>query len=180
MKTFAVVILLFFAELCLAYPSRIIIFRHGEKPAQGDHLNEKGRKRAKKLVTYLTTNPVIIAKGIPSAIFAAGIKAGGSSHRSIETVSPLARYLNIPVNSDFLKDEIVNLEKYIADKKSIDDKVVVISWQHSWIPPMAKQFGLEFGPEKWNDDDFDTIWILDFKSARRLTGFQIIYTRLLE
>jgi hypothetical protein len=179
-RNFALLVVLICTDICLAYPSRIIVFRHAEKPSHGDHLSEKGRKRAKKLVNYLTTDPAMTLKGLPSAIFAAGIKDEGSSWRSIETVSPLSRFLDVPVNADFLKDEVDDLEEFVSNKKSLNNKVIVICWQHAWIPPLAEQFGLDYGPDEWEDKDFDTIWILDFKSANRLAGFQVVHPRLMD
>jgi hypothetical protein len=55
-----------------ARPAQIILFRHAEKPADkaNPHLSPEGARRARKLVGFLATNPVVNKYGKPVAIFA--------------------------------------------------------------------------------------------------------------
>ncbi len=169
-----------FSQAGFSYPSRIILFRHAEKPVTGIHLSAKGKLRAKKLAHFLSTDPVIISKGEPDFIFAAGQRDHESSVRSIETVQPLADKLDLKINDAFLKDDIEDLQKHIARSSKYKNKVVVISWQHEWLPFLAYELGATEAPDEWDDEDYDSIWIMDFKSSRHLYNFQIIKPRLLQ
>lgn len=163
-----------------AYPARVILFRHAEKPLSGIHLSAKGKLRAKKLAQFLTKDSVATAKGEPDFIFAAGQRDPDSSVRSIETVQPLADKLSLDINDDFLKNEIVDLQTHLARNGKYNNKVIVISWQHEWLPLLAHELGASDAPEEWDDEDFDTLWIMDFKNSRYIYNFQIIKPRLLQ
>ncbi len=181
MKNFLSILglLLVFTPHVFATPAEVIIIRHGEKPVgvpdsapedpspkDNGQLSPKGRARAEKLVNYFLTNPNVTKFGPPTFIFPMAQKKAGSSVRAIQTVTPLARKLNIPLNLDYTRDQYEKMVAQIMDDPRIDGKVVLICWEHSVIPDIVKAFGYKDAPNKWNGQVYDRTWVLDFGNKK--------------
>ncbi len=162
MKITTIILALFFSTAALAAPAQVLIIRHAEKPEDGNGLSEKGFKRALALVQYFKSNPDVTQHGTPAAIFAMKPKDENGSIRAIQTVSPLAQNLGLPVNTPFMKLELSELVNKINSNQQYNGKTVLICWEHKVIPDMAKIFGVNPRPSDWPGEDFETVFEIDF------------------
>jgi hypothetical protein len=164
-------------EIVLA-PNRIMIIRHAEKPddaspnrgvmADGtenkDSLTVRGWQRAGALVRFFC--PVSGASELlPRTIFAAGTGHGSKSERPLETVTPLIDFLEqngVKVNQHHLKDDLQGLMDDVLKCTT----TVLVAWEHKRIPGLVALLpNAPKVPDKWPDDRFDVVWILDSAGA---------------
>jgi phosphohistidine phosphatase SixA len=173
---------LFGAQLASAQPSRVILIRHAEKPADDTetHLSPRGYERAKALVAFFSANTVIHEKGAPDFLIAMPTKKDGSgSVRAIETLQPLATSLQKEIDLSAKKKELKELaQKLLADEK-YNGKVVVVCWNHDGLPEVAKGLGLGEQTPGWDPKVFDRAWIIDF-AENKISKFQDIPQHLLD
>ena len=176
---FAVLCTLAAASPALAQPARVILIRHGEKPAKDDpavkarpelinELSPKGHQRAWALVPYVlgTFDP-------PVAVYAqhpkpSKIEPDGtpdSSIRPAQTVQKLAEALKIPAAltdppqlPGAPRDKFHDMVKEIMTNPAYQGKVVLICWEHGVLPHVAAAL----------IDAADKRQLIDAKS---LTGF---------
>jgi hypothetical protein len=149
-----------------AAPAEVIMIRHGEKPASGNELNDQGWQRAYALVDFFTTNNAVLAFGTPAAIYAMGQKGSTGSIRPIQTVTPLAQKLNLPILHPYLRDDTGQLAQEILGTSAYDGKMVLVCWEHNAIPSILSALGWTSGPDAWPGDAYDRVWILDFKDGK--------------
>ena len=138
---------------------KIIIIRHGEKPKNGDNLNCQGLNRAVLLPA------VIISKfGIPTFSYVPSLSADSATKhaRMFQTITPLAVKYNLVINSKFNGKDSAGVVGDILKRQGI----VFVVWDHKSILPIVHAFGINDVQLKWNDDDFDSIWIISFKNDR--------------
>jgi len=175
------------AAPAFAAPAQVIIIRHAEKPASGSELSEQGFKRAEALVWFFRAEPAVTGYGAPAAIYAAAPKHEDSSVRSIQTVTPLARALNITINSAFTRGQAHKLAVSIMENPAYEGRMVLICWQHEAITNVVRELaeyntpgqaaqGLLPGP--WPAGTFDRAWLLNFSNGR-LVSFRDIPQRSL-
>jgi len=163
-----------------ALPAQVIIIRHAEKPAtpEGDSLSTKGRERAAAMVPYFMETKELITNGTPFAIYATSPSKANTSRRSIETVTPLAEKLGLTLKSGFEFDDYKKMVDEIKNDASYHDKTVLICWEHSHIPEIARAFGALQTPGRWLNEVFDRDWVISFSKTGRAT-FQNIPQRLM-
>ena len=149
---------------------KIMIIRHAEKPEHHGALgvdengNEdkksltvRGWQRAGALVQFFAPS----GNAAPSAplarpkhLFAAFADPAtdDDSKRPRETIELLSAYLRTDIDFSCRKEEIQKL----VGKATAADGVVLISWEHQRIPPIARILvsGTQSIPE-WPDDRFD-------------------------
>jgi broad specificity phosphatase PhoE len=176
-----------FSAPALAAPAQIIIIRHAEKPETGSELNAKGAKRAEALVWFFKAEPAVTRYGTPAAIYAAAPKNEDSSVRSIQTVTPLARALRLPINTDFTRGQTHKIVVDIMENPAYKGRMVLICWQHTNITEIVKELAdykgswndaQYFLPGKWPDEAFDRAWVLNFTKGK-VVSFQDVPQRLL-
>jgi hypothetical protein len=109
-------------------PAQIILIRHAEKPAnpENPHLSRAGVLRAKRLVSFITTDPAMTRFGLPVAVFATQTTKHDNGQRTQETVAPLARALRVPVQTPFLGKDYAALAKRILADSAYAGKTVRI------------------------------------------------------
>jgi hypothetical protein len=90
----------------------------------------------------------------PAAIYAAS-HAGDGSRRPIQTVTPLAEWLELPVHSKWGPGAEDELARDLAERTD----PVLVAWHHEAIPKLVKALGYIAVPE-WPDDRFDVVWTL--------------------
>jgi hypothetical protein len=133
---------------------KVVIIRHGEKPETGDHLSCQGENRARQLsaVLYNKFNK-------PNYTYVPSLSPGTSTGhaRMFQTVAPLAIKYNLTVNSKFEEKNYKDVAAEVQKKTG----TVLLVWEHSVIPPLAKRLGVE-NPPAWKDSDFDSIWIITY------------------
>jgi hypothetical protein len=149
---------LFVSTAAVGAPDRIIIIRHGEKPAVGDNLSCKGKNRALQLPN------VLFAKfGVPDHTYVPSLKEGGSTNhaRMLQTVTPFAVKYNLQINSGFGEADVKNVAADVLKRS----KTVLMVWDHSQIQALAQSLGASNAP-KWDGNDFDSIWIITFADGK--------------
>src|SRR5690348_14777746 len=84
-----------------AIPARVLLIRHAEKPPTGNQLSIKGKERAAALAPFFAESREWQKYGKIAAIYAARPGKEEGSVRSQETVEPLSKLLNIPIQADY-------------------------------------------------------------------------------
>lgn len=132
---------------------KVVIIRHGEKPKSGDNLSCQGFNRALQLPA------VLFAKyGIPDYTYIPSVSDGASTthSRMFQTVTPFAVKYGLTLNSNFPEKDAGGVAADIKTKKG----TVLMVWEHSNIPAIAKALGIK-DPGGWAST-FDSIWIVTF------------------
>ena len=133
---------------------KIVIIRHGEKPDDGDNLTCAGMDRALKLPAVLYNK-----FKTPNHTYVPSLDCGKSTNHSrmFQTVTPFAAKYNLKINSEFDEKDVTGAAGNVLKKKG----TVLMVWEHSNIPPLAKALGIA-EPKAWGKTDFDSIWIITF------------------
>ncbi|OKS85173.1 histidine phosphatase family protein [Mucilaginibacter polytrichastri] len=134
---------------------RIVLIRHGEKPAQGDNLSCAGFNRAIKLPAVLKSK-----FGIPDYIYVPAPSTGKrtTNCRMLQTIMPFAIKNNLPINTDFTVDATDLLAKKIKKQTG----TVLVVWEHKQLGNILISLGLKDLPGKWKEDDFDSIYVITY------------------
>lgn len=143
------------------HPKTILLIRHAEKPASEDdiHLSPEGVKRAEAL-------PKLFDKSFPKPGFIFATKASKHSNRPVETVTPLAKMLNLDINAKFEDDEYPKLAAELFTNPKYEGKTVLICWHHGKLPELASALGATDVPDKWKDSVFDRVWVVTFENGK--------------
>jgi hypothetical protein len=157
------------------YPKQVLLIRHAEKTGEKAdlHLSKKGKERADVLFQlFVASKERPDPFPTPDFIFAG--KNDKSSYRPVETVTPFAMKLKMPINSRYhtklpaalgkkndktpdeegmlgLRDELFGDAKYAG-------KTILVSWRHGTISELAKTLKASKVPAKWEDEIFDRVW----------------------
>ncbi len=147
----------------MAYSTQTIVFiRHGEKPN-----NDSGQLSCKGLSRSLALPQILLAKyGTPDAIYASAPKQNklGNSLRSLQTISPTAIQVSLPINLKYHAKDTKELQKALLNENNQNSTIFVV-WEHDNLVKVAKKiFEHEGGmpdiiPE-WKSSDFDSIYVL--------------------
>jgi len=152
-------------------PSVIMIIRHGEDIGQRDfHLSARGQQRASAL-------PKLFGSRLPAPQVIIATRATKGSNRPVETIEPLARQLNIPVDNRFKDDDYRILAQDLLSDGRYAGKVVLVCWHHGKIPKLAKALGVK-DPPYWPDNQFDHVWVIE--PEKESARFEDISQKLLD
>ena len=136
---------------------RVIIIRHGEKPKKGENLTCQGDNRARQL-------PAVLHRkfGVPDFTYVPALSTGESTlhSRMFQTITPLAVRDNLKINSAFAGNAYGPIVESIRGRSG----TVLMVWNHTNIPKLAKQFGV-VSPPLWLDEDFDSIWVITYSGG---------------
>ena len=134
---------------------RIVLIRHGEKPAEGDNLSCAGFNRSVKLPAVLKNK-----FGMPDYIYVPAPSTGKrtSNCRMLQTILPFAIKNNLGINTTFAVDATDLLAKKIRKQTG----TVFVIWEHKQLGDIIKLLGLKDLPSKWKDDDYDSIYIITY------------------
>jgi hypothetical protein len=155
---------------------KIMVIRHGEKPGDPDNspgidpngnadpqsLTAQGWRRAHALVgLFDPTAPATPRAGLaaPQQLFATEISDPDSSKRPLETLTPLAQALQLPIDASIKGS---NVDKLCHDAKK-GGGVVLIAWKHEVIPAIAQGLTSDPVPAKWPKERFDMVWVFDLQ-----------------
>ena len=143
---------------------KVVIIRHAEKPDDGDNLSCKGFNRSIQIPAVLYSK-----YKLPDKIFVPSVDNGKSASqlRMLETVTPFAVKYNLKIDSKFDVDDT----KDLADAIQKVDGYVLIVWEHDKIDNIVKALDVDTKGKKWGDNDFDSIWIIDFKNGKGTLAF---------
>lgn len=169
------------------YPQHVLLVRHAEKTGDKEdiHLAKQGKERAEVLGRlFVASKDRPEPFPTPDFIFAACHHK--DSQRPVETVTPLAKKLNLSINDRFdsklpvpgkneeaeksakkagmaeLRDELFGAPKYRA-------KTILVSWRHSTLPELAKTLKANKVPQKWEDEVFDRVWQITYDDQGNTT-----------
>jgi hypothetical protein len=155
-----------------ATPAQVLIIRHAEKPDSGPDLSPDGYERAQLLVNYFETNPNVTEYGTPVAIYAMRPdKSALSSNRPVETVTPLAQALGLQIQEKYVRKQTAELVQDILSNPAYEGKMVLICWEHHAISDIVANFGVDPLPAAWPDDDFGSVWEINF-SGDQISSFK--------
>ena len=175
MKKALLFISLLFISSAMALPARVIIIRHGEKPAEGKNLDVQGYERAAALPYYFIKlnqeNPIVAVYAMQPNL------TQHTSKRPVETCHPTADYFHVPLIINYSHDDYAKMATDIKNNPAYDGKTVVICWEHHVIPAIAKSFGYD-NNLTWPGDVFDATWIISYAKNGKAT-FQIVSQHLL-
>ena len=140
---------------------KVVIIRHAEKPELGDNLCPMGQNRALALPAVLDT-----LIGVPDFTYIPKLNTGKATSRvrMLQTITPFAVKHNLTLNSSFKEQDVNEVAADITKKSG----VVLMVWEHSNIPDLAKALGIK-GKLKWKKEDFESIWIIEFKNQSEPT-----------
>jgi hypothetical protein len=170
LRSIALCLLLAFIPSLQARPVCILLLRHAEKPPEqfDRNLDDRGRARSQALVSLLTTNQVLLAKGPISALFASKFTPRGHSRRPYETLEPLSQYLKLPVQTDFAPKDYADLASQVLKDPALNGKTVVICWVHDELPELARKLGVKPQPPAWDGKVFDRVWMITYRKNRAI------------
>jgi hypothetical protein len=147
------------------YPAHVLIIRHAEKPADDSvDLSPRGKERAKalhKLFKKSASRP----KPLPTPDFIFATKDSKRSYRPRETVTPLAKKLELKINDDFANDDFAKLAQELFSNPKYAGKTVLICWHHGKIPKLAARLHAPGVPKDWKDTVFDRVWRIDYATT---------------
>jgi hypothetical protein len=149
--------------------SKIMLIRHAEKPDDKDGgVDQKGNPDKHDLIvrgwqragalTQFFANPRDLNGSIkqPANIFATEPSSQTASKRPLHTVTPLAKFLNLNVDSTIAEGS----EDALVKAAVAANGVVLIAWHHEAIPAIANLILQNHSaPQKWPGDRFDVVWI---------------------
>ncbi len=138
---------------------RIVIIRHGEKPAEGDNLSCAGLNRALAL-------PAVLNRLMPTPPDYTFVPVVGTDDRDttrvrmLQTAMPYAVQHNLTINSNFM---VENTKAFAKQLRKLRGTVLVV-WEHHSIRKITKKLGIK-DPQDWPDADFDSIWTISFSGG---------------
>jgi len=145
-------------------PATILIIRHAEKLTDGRiDLSPVGFERARltpKLFLPAGARPDLPT---PQVLFATHRSA--HSNRPVQTVTPLAAALHLPINDSFENDDFAGLAATLLSGKYAG-KVVLVVWHHGKIPQLAAALGATPPYTPWPEQQFDRIWRIDYVNGK--------------
>lgn len=139
--------------------NKVVIIRHAEKSDNGYNLSCKGLNRSLDLPAVLYNK-----YKLPAKIFVPAVDNGKSAGklRMLETITPFAVKYNLNIDSRFdVKDA-----KELAAAIMKTNGYALVVWEHNNIINIVKALGVNNYFTKWNNDDFDSILIIDFKNGK--------------
>lgn len=141
-------------------PAEILLIRHGEEEAKhpDEHLSAPGRRHADRIPGMF---PAQFAA--PAFLFAA--QSSAASHRSVETLTPLAAALHLKINDRYEDNQYRQLAREVLTNPAYANGRVLICWQHQQLPKLAAALGATHAPAVWPGSQFDHVWRLQFTAS---------------
>ena len=194
MKKIICIILLQCHFLMISVPAHIAIVRHGEKqstktiltdrrgnvlyttankPMMGDHLSTRGWERAYGLAPFFTLPTFTDLYGKPVAVFAPCPSDAYQSMRPVDTATPTADRLQIPLHKNYTLAEYQKFVAEIMKNPAYTGKTIVIVYEHAHIVELLEEFIAFNGvtgapavskslPRHWKGTVFDRLCLLHF------------------
>ena len=130
----------------------VILIRHGEK--EGDDLSPRGEQRARCLAQHFA------GAGI-THLYA---YTDHPSKRSVETITPLAKQLGLPIDTREGRDDVSALVGDIASLPS--SAVVLVCWEHKVLSQIASALGVKDAPS-YPSSEYDWQWTITEGSLKQ-------------
>jgi hypothetical protein len=152
-------------SICVQHdpPSRVLLLRHAEKPADESdpNLSTRGKSRAGALPAW-----IIKDFGTPVAVYAmlGGAEATRHTLRPIQTVEPLALASGVDLLTSYDYGQTRELAHEVLTTPAYSGGLVVICWVHQELKELARAFG--YTKAKAWDGGYDHLWALrDFDAS---------------
>jgi hypothetical protein len=143
-------------------PATILLIRHAEKLTDGRiDLSPTGFERARLLPKMFS--PAGANLPTPQVLFATRISE--HSNRPVQTVTPLAAALHLPINDSFSNEDYPALAAALLSGKYAG-KVVLVVWHHGKIPQLASALGAKPPYSPWPETQYDRIWRIDYSNGK--------------
>lgn len=164
-----------------ALPAQVIVIRHAEKDPITRGLTHQGEERAAALSYYLSQTDYLLHFGLPAAIFASRSVPISDRivPRTIETMMPLAEFLQLPIHSPFNGYQVNEIANFILNEPKYNGKNIVICWNHSSIHNLLNAFGYQApfqcsNPQKkYPDCRFDLVFVMTFPAPPPPSGIPL-------
>ena len=176
-------------------PEVVMFIRHGEKPGDDGPphgINHKGESdphslsvrgwtRAGALVALFAhapypTHPNVV---MPARIVATKSTDDYKSKREVDTATPLAQRLSLPVDQTFDHAQAAELSQSIL----ADTRSTLVVWHHGSVTDVIAKFpvtNVTDIPHRWPDDRFDLIWVLTKQPGETEYHFDVVAQQLLD
>ena len=148
-------------------PATILIIRHAEKLTDGQiHLSATGFKRADLLPQLF--QPAGGRPDVPTPQVLIASHQSAHSNRPVETITPLATALRLPIDSSSMSEDYAGLARSLLSGKYAG-KIVLIAWHHGVLPELVTSLGAQAPYTPWPDTQFDRIWRIDYDKDGKAT-----------
>jgi broad specificity phosphatase PhoE len=137
-------------------PADVLLMRHAEKDERHPdvHLDAQGQARAAALVKLFPAKFTT-----PDIIFAS--RASKVSNHAVETVTPLAKALHLPIDDSFRDNQYAALATAILSRPAHANRHILVCWHHETLPQLAS--ALEATPPiKWPATEYDHVWQIQY------------------
>jgi hypothetical protein len=161
------------------YPKQVLLIRHAEKlpDKSSSALSPEGVKRADALPGLFEVSEKRPTP-FPTPDFIFAMANEKNSTRPVDTVTPLSKKLNLPINSDYGKDNQDKLPVGLFENPKYAGKTVLISWRHKALPKLAAKLKAPGAPETWGDEVYDRVWQINYDKDGQAT-FQDLPQKLM-
>jgi hypothetical protein len=141
-------------------PASILLIRHAEKLAEGQSdLSSEGLERAQLLANTFSHPGRRPDLPTPQVLFAAHVSA--HSNRSVQTLSPLAAALHLPIDDRFRDHDYAGLAAVLLSG-NYAGKTVLVAWHRGTTPQLASALGAKPPYDPWPAQQYDRIWRIDY------------------
>ena len=113
----------------------VYLIRHGEKPVSGDGLNPQGVKRSQCLVNVFSAKSHYKI----GHIMAQTPQTSGKQQRPYDTVLPLAKSLNMTVDTSCQRDDSACVADVVGNYTGTGN--ILICWQHKQLTNITAALG---------------------------------------
>jgi hypothetical protein len=145
-------------------PATILLIRHAEKLTDGRmDLSPTGFERARLLPGVFSPAGARPDLPTPQVLFATHVSE--HSNRPVQTVTPLAAALHLPIDDSFKNEDYPALASALLSGKYAD-KVVLVVWHHGKMPQLASALGATPPYTPWPDTQYDRIWRIDYANGK--------------
>lgn len=164
----ALALILFAALTACGQPAQVILLRHAEKPASAEavDLSPRGRERAQALVSLLGRHALLTSNAPIAALYATRVTRDNHSHRTGETLEPLAKDLDLPILKPFGSGDHKGMAAKVMENPAYRGKTVIICWTHHDLPQLAAAFGVKPLPPAWKESVYDRLWRITFSPSQ--------------
>jgi hypothetical protein len=148
----------------VTFPKAVLLIRHAEEPPKAEasiHLSDSGKRRAEALHGLFETSPGR-PEPFPKPDFLFAPKPGGKSRRSLETLEPLAKQRGLTVAADLDKEDAEKLAHKVLHDPKYAGKTILVAWNHSMLPALARAFKAGNVPMEWKESHYDRIWVIRY------------------
>ena len=147
-----------------ALPAQVLIIRHAEQNHATGELNPFGISRAAALAEFFQSNATAMRFGPIVACFGARPHPfhGENTTRVMDTVSPTAVQLHMPIHAPYAPEEEDLLVNLVLNNPAYDGRTVLIAWHHFSLPILIRAFGYTPPFEHIPSDDYFYVFVLQY------------------